>query len=143
MMSLSDDRQADIMDAFNTTSRYLDDILKINNVYFDTMVKVSKGAKIRNRYNQVPLLTKDTNGKVTNSQSAAQTRTKWSTPFQQVTTRHICQIYPSELQLNKANTSDTKAAFLDLHWSISNDSVLPKFMIKVMTSILKLSISHF
>ena len=29
MMSLSDDKQADIIDAFNTTSRYLDDILKI------------------------------------------------------------------------------------------------------------------
>ena len=28
-------------------------------------VKVSKGAKIRNRYNQVPHLTQDTNGKVT------------------------------------------------------------------------------
>ena len=33
MMSLSDDKQAAIIDAFNTTSRYLDDILKINNVY--------------------------------------------------------------------------------------------------------------
>ena len=32
------------------------------------MDKVSKGAKIRNRYNQVPHLTQDTNGKVTNSQ---------------------------------------------------------------------------
>ena len=31
-------------------------------------IKVSKGAKIRNRYNQVPHLTQDTNGKVTNSQ---------------------------------------------------------------------------
>ena len=30
--------------------------------------KVSKGAKIRNRYNQVPHLTQNTNGKVTNSQ---------------------------------------------------------------------------
>ena len=30
--------------------------------------KVSKCAKIRNRYNQVPHLTQDTNGKVTNSQ---------------------------------------------------------------------------
>ena len=30
--------------------------------------KVSKGAKIKNRYNQVPYLTQDTNGKVTNSQ---------------------------------------------------------------------------
>ena len=28
------------------------------------MVQVSKGAKIRNRYNQVPRLTQDTNGKV-------------------------------------------------------------------------------
>ena len=25
------------------------------------------------------------------------------------------QIYPSELQLNKASTSETEAAFLDLH----------------------------
>ena len=38
MMSLSDDKQADVIDAFNTTSRYLDDILNINNVYFDNMV---------------------------------------------------------------------------------------------------------
>ena len=64
MMSLSDDKQADVIDAFNTTSRYLDDILNINDVYFDNIVS---------------------------------------------------QINPSELQLNKANTSDTKAAFLDLH----------------------------
>ena len=75
MMSLSDDKQADIIDAFNTTSRYLDDILNINNVYFDNMVS---------------------------------------------------QIYPSKLQLNKANTSDTEAAFLDLHLSISNDIVSTK-----------------
>ena len=33
-MSLSYDKQADIIDALNTTSRYLDDILNINNVYF-------------------------------------------------------------------------------------------------------------
>ena len=38
----------------------------------------------------------------------------------------VCQIYPSELQLNKANTSDTEAAFLDLHLSISNDIVSTK-----------------
>ena len=29
--------------------------------------------------------------------------------------------YPSELQLNKTNTSDTEAAFLHFHLSISND----------------------
>ena len=72
MMSLSDDKQADVIDAFNTTSRYLDDILNINNVYFDNMVS---------------------------------------------------QIYPSVLQLNKANNLDNEAAFLDLHLSISNDIV--------------------
>ena len=75
MMSLSDDKQGDIIDAFNTTSRYLDDILNINNVYFDNMVN---------------------------------------------------QKYPSELQLNKANTSDTYATFLDLHLSISYDIVSTK-----------------
>ena len=37
MMSLSDDKQADIIDAFNTRSRFLDDILNIT-VYFDNMV---------------------------------------------------------------------------------------------------------
>ena len=35
MMSLSDDKQDDVIDALNTTSRYLDDILNINNIYFD------------------------------------------------------------------------------------------------------------
>ena len=64
-----------VIDAFNTISRYLDDTLNINNVYFDNMVS---------------------------------------------------QLYPSELQLNKANTSDTEAAFLDLHLSISNDIVSTK-----------------
>ena len=72
-MSLFDDKQVDIIDAF--TSKYLDNILNINNVYFDNMVS---------------------------------------------------QIYPSERRLNKANTSDTKAAFLYLHLSISNDIVSTK-----------------
>ena len=38
----------------------------------------------------------------------------------------VSQIYSSELQLNKANTSDTEAAFLDLHLSISNYIVSTK-----------------
>ena len=79
MMALSDDNQADIIDSFNTTSRYLDDNLNIDNVYFDNMVS---------------------------------------------------QIYPSELQLNKDNTSDTEAAFLDLHLSISYDIVSTKIYYK-------------
>ena len=49
----------DIIDAFNTTSRYLDGISNIDNVYFDNMVS---------------------------------------------------QIYPTNHQLKKANTSDTEAA---------------------------------
>ena len=52
-------------------------------------IKVSKDAKIRNRYNQVPHLTQDTNGKVTNSQKTPQTRAKRSALSQQVTTKHI------------------------------------------------------
>ena len=38
MMSLYDDKQTDVLYTFNTTSRYLDDILNINNVYFNNMV---------------------------------------------------------------------------------------------------------
>ena len=38
---------------------------QLSRAYF--FIKVSKGAKIRNRYNQVPHLTQDTIGKVTNS----------------------------------------------------------------------------
>ena len=38
----------------------------------------------------------------------------------------VSRIYPSELQLNKANTSDTEAAFLELHLSISNEIVSTK-----------------
>ena len=34
-MFLSDDKQADVVDAFNNTSRYLDNIFNDNNVYFD------------------------------------------------------------------------------------------------------------
>ena len=32
----------------------------------------------------------------------------------------VNQIYPLELKLNKANTTDTEAPFLDLHLSTSN-----------------------
>ena len=55
----------------------------------DSITKVSNGAKIRNRYNQVPHLTQDTNRKVTNSQKTPQTRAKRSALSQQVTTKHI------------------------------------------------------
>ena len=38
MMPFSADKQADVIDAFNTTSRYLDDTLNIISVYFDNML---------------------------------------------------------------------------------------------------------
>ena len=38
--------------------------------------------------------------------------------------------YSSELQLNKANVSDTEASFLDLHLSISDDFVKTNFFDK-------------
>ena len=38
----------------------------------------------------------------------------------------VNQIYPSEFQLNEANTSDNEAAFFYLHLSISNDIVSTK-----------------
>ena len=74
-------------------------------------------------------------------------RKRWSCESQLITTVTSClgkclkRILT--VRLNKANTSDTEAAFLDLHLSISNDIVSPKFMINAMTLILKLSISHF
>ena len=42
----------------------------------------------------------------------------------------INHIYPSELQLNKANVSDSEASFLDLHLSISDDFVKTKIFDK-------------
>ena len=73
-MSLSEVKQAEIIEAFKSTSRYLD-LLNIDNPYSEGMVN---------------------------------------------------RIYPPELQLNKANTSDTEAPFLDLHLSISNGFVSSK-----------------
>ena len=39
MMSLFDDTQTDIMEAFNSTSRYLDDLVNIDNSEFEGMIK--------------------------------------------------------------------------------------------------------
>ena len=75
MLSLSANNQSDVIEAFNSTSRYLDDLLNIDNPYFEQMVG---------------------------------------------------QIYPTELQLNKANSSDTEAPFLDLNLSITNGIVSSK-----------------
>ena len=38
MLSLSDNNQTNIIEAFNSTSRYLDDLLNIDNPYFEPMV---------------------------------------------------------------------------------------------------------
>ena len=69
------------MPPIGSASRYLDDLLNIENLYFEQMVG---------------------------------------------------QIYPNELQLNKANSSDTEAPFLDLNLSITNGIVSSKIMINGM-----------
>ena len=38
MMYLSGDTQADVIEALNSTSRYLDDLLNVDNPYFERMV---------------------------------------------------------------------------------------------------------
>ena len=38
MLSLSEDYQSDVIEAFNSTSLYLDDLLNIDNNFFDSMV---------------------------------------------------------------------------------------------------------
>ena len=75
LLSLSDNNQTDIIEAFNSTSRYLDDFLNIDNPYFEQMAG---------------------------------------------------QIYPTEPQLNKANSSDTEVPFLDLNLSTTNGIVSSK-----------------
>ena len=67
---------------------FLDKLEQAVNQYFVHILslvtdnKVSKGAKIRNRYNQVPHLTQDTNGKVTNSQLDTTNVSQEVSPFQ-------------------------------------------------------------
>ena len=43
----------------------------------------------------------------------------------------VTQMYPTELQLNKANSTDTEASFLDLHLSISRGCVPSKIYDKL------------
>ena len=50
------------------------------------LIKVNKGAKIRNRYNQVPHLTQDTNGKVTNSQLDTTNESQEVSPLKSIPT---------------------------------------------------------
>ena len=57
MMYLSDDKQADVINVFNTTSRYLDDILNINNVYFDNMVNQIYPSELQLNKKPIPLNT--------------------------------------------------------------------------------------
>ena len=55
----------------------------LDSIYHDiyNTLKVSKGAKIRNRYNQVPHLTQDTNGKVAKSQLDTTNESQEVSPF--------------------------------------------------------------
>ena len=55
-------------------------MIYINKFHF-RLSKVSKGAKIRIRYNQVPHLTQDTNGKVINLQLDTTNESQEVSPF--------------------------------------------------------------
>ena len=49
MDSLNRDNQADVIEAFNSTSRYLDDLLNIDNPYFEGMACYVPGVTRRLR----------------------------------------------------------------------------------------------
>ena len=68
-------------------------------------MKVSKGAKIRNRYNQVPQLTQDTSGKVTNSQLYTTNDSQEVSPF--LAGDHKAQINRRAQRHNKLKTEKT------------------------------------
>ena len=54
MKSLSRENQADIIEALNSTSRYLDDLLNIDNIYFDrTMLNAGCEKKLREVHNDL------------------------------------------------------------------------------------------
>ena len=40
MLSLSDDNQSEVIEAFSSTSRYLHDLLNIENTFFDSMINL-------------------------------------------------------------------------------------------------------
>ena len=69
------------------------------------IIKISKGAKIRNRYNQVPHLTQDTNNKVTNSQLYTTTKSQEVSPF--LAGDHKAQINRHAQRHNKHKTEKT------------------------------------
>ena len=68
--------------------------------------KVSKGAKIRNQYNQVPHLTQDTNGKVKNSQLDTTNESQEVSSF--LASDHKAQINRCTQRHNKHKTEKHK-----------------------------------
>ena len=64
MMSLSDNNQTDIIEAFNPTSRYLDDLLNIVNHYFEQMVGQIYPNELHSSDTEAPFL--DLNLSITN-----------------------------------------------------------------------------
>ena len=69
--------------------------------------KVRKRAKIRNRYNQAPHMTQDTNGKVTTSQLDITKESQGVSTTQQVTTRHqLTDVHESITNQDRNNKND-------------------------------------
>ena len=79
------------------------------NILSKMYIKVSKDAKIRNRYNQVPHLTQDTNGKVTNSQLDTTNKSQEVSPLNFLAGDHKAQIINRRVQRhNKHKTEKHK-----------------------------------
>ena len=166
MTSLSDVKQAEIIEAFNSTSRCLDDPLNIDNPYFEVMVNRIYPPDLQlNKANtsdtEAPFL--DLHLSISNGFVSSKIYDKlddfdfdivnfpfldyyWIIEAFNSTSRclddplnidnpyfevMVNRIYPPDLQLNKANTSDTEAPFLDLHLSISNGFVSSKIYDKL------------
>ena len=48
--------------------------------------------------------------------------------------KYIPDIYPAELQINKANTSDKEPSFLDSNIKVIGNDIIPAFATNAMTS---------
>ena len=57
MLSLSDNNQTDVIEAFNSISSYLDDLLDIDNPYFEQMVSQIYPTKLQ-LYKRIALILK-------------------------------------------------------------------------------------
>ena len=91
-------------------------------------VKISKGVKIRNRYNQVPHLTRYTNGKVTNSKLDTTNESQEVSPF---------PAGDHKAHINRSAQRHSKHKIEKKHKKIHNESPALEWSVKYITGGLK------